>query len=289
MKINSCASSKITAQVVRADGSIKKAYEFNNIFTSFGLQHWARATLGNRIAAGSGSRTETEGITSLANYVRSAQGSYSYSESNVIDESAGVMRSNHTLYVEFPSETNNQNYSEIGIHSGDQNQLQTYALIRDANGQPTSVSVLAGENLRVYYVVQFSVPLLVQYTKQVSGVPTQFSLVPVYTGQSVDSRLPDYRRAYTWKGGQDIPAAGVITSNYNDSLIGNASTTDNVYNLLIDSTKSNYAEGISLFRLGYTASAITMHVHVDPPVYKTDVESLRLSIECVLSNGSYHA
>lgn len=287
LKVNNRVSSKITVQVLCGD-EIKRSYEFSNIFTNFGLQNWARASLGTRLAVGSGSQTEDESITTLASYERSQTGTYSYTETNYIDTVADVMRSDHILFVEFSAETSNRNYSEMGIHSGDFNQLQTYALIRDELGQPTSVTLLTGEKLRVYYVVQFSVPLLTNYTKKISNIDTQVSIVPMYTGGSNTIRLPHTDRVRVWEGGQPVPDAGVVLSNYNTTSTS-VTHSDNICTAVVNAPVGNYTSGLSMFKVGDTVSRVSLYVHVDPPVYKTDIDALKLSIQCTLSNGSYHA
>lgn len=285
MKVSSSVASKITAEVLR-DGEIVRSQTFSNIMTDYGLQSWASGNLGRHLALGSGSRIEAGNITSLAAYARSQSGSYSYSESNVIDEVAGVMRSNHTLEVVFPIETASQNYSEMGIHNNSINQLQTYALIRDALGQPTAVAVKAGEQLRTYYTVQFSLPLSRTDIKDVAGVPTTITTVPLYTGQSVAARLPQVANSRLWAAGQGIPTAGLSPAGgyaaHDGSWFGGE------YRLNLGDADGNLDGGIALVRAGNAATEIAVMMHFDPPLDEKSGFIARVTAPVVLVNGVYH-
>lgn len=285
MKVFSSVASKITAEVLR-DGEIVRSQTFSNIMTDYGLQSWASGNLGSHLALGSGSRAEAGNITSLAAYARSQSGSYSYSESNVIDQAAGVMRSNHTLAVTFPIETANQNYSEMGIHNNSINQLQTYALIRDALGQPTAVAVGAGEQLRTYYTVQFSLPLSRTDVKDVSGVQTTVTTVPLYTGQSVAARLPRINDSRLWAAGQGIPVAGLSPAG--GIAAPNGSWVGGEYQLNLGTGDGNLAGGIALVRAGNAAAQIAVMMHFDPPLDKKSGFIARITAPVVLVNGVYH-
>lgn len=283
-------SSKITLEIVGVDGSIRGVFKTTNVMTSFGLENWARSSLGAQLAIGSGSRAELETVTSLAGFVRSATGTYSYSNVSQIDETSGVMRSDHTLNVTFPPETESQNYSEVGIHGGNPEQLQTYALIRDLEGAPTSISILAGEQIRVSYIVQFSTPIESSTLRTIGGVSTTVTVVPLSTGQTNEMRLPNAAAAATrfWPSGQDVPNPGSLPVGGTQGP-SNATITNGVYSLAIEMNELNLAGGISLMRLGGTSNSPGIMVHFDPPVGKTAALSMNIAVNSILSNGVYHA
>lgn len=278
-------ASKIVMQVLR-NGDVVESRQFSNIMTNYGLQSWASGNLGTHIALGSGSRAEAGNITGLAAYERTQTGSYTYSESNVIDEVAGVMRSNHTLEVVFPIEAANKNYSEMGIHNNSINQLQTYALIRDAIGKPTAQAVLAGEQLRVYYAVQFSLPLSRSAVKDANGVATTITTVPLHTGQSVAARLPQTTNSRIWDAGQPIPNAGLSPTG--GTTAPNGTWVGDTYKLSLNNDQGNLAGGISLMRAGNAANQIAIMAHYDPPLNKQSSFSLALSHKIILTNGVFH-
>lgn len=283
-------SSRIIFEAVRPDGTVRETIESKNIFTATGLAHWAGQTLGSQLAVGYGSRVENESVTSLSNFAKSQSGTWTYSEVNVIDTTNGVMRTDHLLTVTYPVETSNQNYSEVGIHSGNQNQLQTYALIRDANGDPTAMSILEGEQLRVFYFVQFNTPLLHSVEKMMNGVMTTVTTVPLATGENVNVRLPNTPATATrfYAAGQSIPSPGVAPSG---GVQGPRAATiaNGLYNISVDPSELNLTGGIALIRMGGTENNVGIMVHFDPPVNKTSAFSMTVGVTTTLSNGVFYA
>lgn len=281
---------RVGLEAVRPDGSVRSRLDFCNIMTTTGLSHWAAQTLGNQLAVGYGSRVETEAISSLASYAKSQSGTWTYTEVNVIDNVNGVMRTDHILTVTFAPESSNQNYSEMGIHSGNQNQLQTYALIRDANGDPTAMSILAGEQLRAFYVVQFSTPLIHSIEKLMNGVMTTVTTVPLATGETVNVRLPNTPANATrfYAAGQAIPSPGTAPSGGVQGPRA-ATITNGLYNISVDPNELNLTGGISLIRMGGTSNNVGIMVHFDPPVNKTSAFSMAVGVTTTLSNGDFYA
>lgn len=283
-------SSRIILEAVRPDGTVRETIETKNIFTATGLAHWAAQTLGSQLAVGYGSRVESESVTSLSNFAKSQSGTWTYSEVNVIDTTNGVMRTDHLLTVTYPIETSNQNYSEVGIHSGNQNQLQTYALIRDANGDPTAMSILAGEQLRVFYFVQFNTPLLHSVEKLMNGVMTTVTTVPLATGENVNVRLPNTPANATrfYAAGEPVPSPGVAPSGGVQGPRA-ATITNGLYNIAVDPSELNLTGGIALIRMGGTSNNVGIMVHFDPPINKTSAFSMAVSVTATLSNGDFYA
>lgn len=286
----STVASKITVEVLGEDGQVKSVNRTTNIMTNFGLSHWSASALGTHIALGSGSRAEEGSVTSLASYTRNQLGSWSYSDTNNVDIDNGVMRTDHTLEVVFPVEVSAQNYSEMGINSNNQNELQTYALIRDPAGSPTAISVQAGEQVRVYYLVQFSTPLQNVVSKTMNGVLTTVTTVPLATGATNAVRLPNTPANATryWAAGQPIPEPGVQPVGGTQGPRA-ATVTSGTYTQSLQIAEMNLAGGISLIRLGGTAGNVGIMVHFDPPIMKTSDFSMAVAVTSNLSNGDFYA
>lgn len=290
IKLESGVASRITLDVLSADGDVRESLHFCNVMTNYGLDSWTRGYLGTHIALGSGSRTELPSVTDLAGFVRTATGSYTYANTNFVDNVNGVMRSDLILGVVFPVETVAQNYSEMGIHNNNRNALQTYARIRDAVGDPTSVSVQAGEQVRVSYVVQFSTPLSHVTTQVIGTNSTAITTVPLSTGANYSIRLPEPQASYTrlWQSGQPVPSAGISPSGGVGSP--KAATVNNgEYKLLAQLSEMNLAGGISLIKMGAAPSAVSIMCHFDPPIQKNESVGMTLTITSTLTNGVFYA
>lgn len=287
---NGAVASSILFEVIDCQGKVKSQVRTKNIMTSLGLMQWARQSLGSSLAVGAGSREEVENISALVSYTRTQSGSYSYPDVNNIDEANGVMLSTSVLSVLFPAETQAQNYSECGIHSGNVTELQTYAAIRNTDGLPTTISVLAGEQLRATYAIQYSLPLVHTAIKELAGEMRTITVVPIRTGASVGARLPSSGGASSVRvhpAGTPIPTAG----EYGIGGVSppTPSVSQGFYTISANDTQLNLQGGIQMFSLGTIHnSSIGIHVHIDPPIQKNEDNKLQFWLNANLANGEYY-
>lgn len=283
-------SSRVSMEVLGVDGAVRKTMQFCNVMTNYGLNSWTKGALGTHLALGSGTRTELPTVTDLAGYIRSTAGTYSFTNTNFIDNVNRVMRSDHILNVVFPVETVAQNYSEMGIHNNNINELQTYALIRDTDGLPTSIGVRVGEQVRVSYVVQYSTPLLQTESVFIGPTETTMSIVPLATGSVSAVRLPntDGNAGRLWAKGQNVPVPGIAPTG--GIAPPRAATASNgQYTLSVQLTEANLVGGISLIRMGGTSGHVGLMCHFDPPLAKNDSVSMTVNVTTTLTNGAFYA
>lgn len=268
-----------------------------NRFTANGLQQWASGSLGSNLALGSGSRSEAASGTALEAFVRSASGSWSYTNTNVIDSANGVMRSEAILNVTFPAETVPVIYTELGIWRDSATSLQTYALIRNLAGLPAALSVLAGEQVRVAYRVQYAIPLLHSSVQTMDGVETTVTVVPRRIPSNITSsaRLPDYYREHVkafYGAIMPIPLAGQWQSG-GGLLAQNKITLSNGVITIITGESDWQGTGISRLDFTTTFSASGMYyspeimIHFDPPLNNVGA-AMTLKISTTLTNGEFY-
>lgn len=147
-------------------GELKKSYEFENLITDNGLDLLATtSTFPIYCSVGSGSATPTESDTSLDLFVASRQGSYSsgttgqYFNSFSSGGSPDYELICRGVYA-FGEGVAQGNLSEIGIGpAADGTNLFSRALIRDTNGDTTTITVLSNEFLTVTYYLHVYPPL----------------------------------------------------------------------------------------------------------------------------------
>lgn len=156
--------------VKRADGGIKSDTGFQkNLILNQGLNAIGGTGGNNRIyaycAIGTGNSVPTVHQTQLDSPVkvvstdRYATQSYAYS-------GTGDYKPSMVLKYSF-TDLNNVNITEVGLSTSagswgnDINQLYmcTRALIKDSNGNPTSITVLSGEILEIYYKLTMVIPI----------------------------------------------------------------------------------------------------------------------------------
>lgn len=273
--------------MIGVDGVERAHGVTHNRFTASGLQQWASGSLGSNLALGSGSRSEAASGTALEAFVRSAAGSWSYTNTNVIDSANGVMRSEAILNVTFPAETAPVIYTELGILRDSATSLQTYALIRNLAGLPAALSVLAGEQVRVAYRVQYAIPLLHSSVQTIDGVETTVTVVPLTTGASVTTRLPSVTQSTItgYPAAQGIPTAGTAPGGGTASPRA-ATVTAGEWKLTLTAAEWALAGGIGMVRAG-GGSYVGIMLHFSPSLDKSGA-SMSLAITTTLTNGDFY-
>lgn len=154
-------SGRYTLKVTRPDGTVRESLEFDNLITDAGIDNFA--TTGNHTKhcfVGSGNTAPAATDTALVNQI---------AESNQA-VNAGI----GNVFTDDP--TNNQGYqyfrktyrfdagvaqgvlAEIGTGDTPGTSLTSRALIRDGNGNPTTITVLADEILDVTFEVRMYYP-----------------------------------------------------------------------------------------------------------------------------------
>lgn len=142
-------SGEYTIEVISQDGSVKVGLNFPNLITDGGLSYLGE--YGNPlsiIAFGSGTASPSFSDTSLTQYVGETSRTISVNDSSTDDyyQRQVVFQSNPGQIV--------GNLSEVGIYtqpSGVWRRLYSKSLIKDALGDPTTISVLPDEVIRATY------------------------------------------------------------------------------------------------------------------------------------------
>ncbi|WP_444890051.1 hypothetical protein [Microbulbifer sp. DLAB2-AA] len=140
---------------------------FPNIITDNGLDLWATSSA--KFAegfVGTGNATPQKSDISLANYLAADTSNYGATKSIDTNE--------YCMYLQKAFEFNEGvatgNISELGVGPANNN-FFSRALVRDADGSPTTISVLADEKLRFYYRLRINQPLN-DFVAQVDGYST---------------------------------------------------------------------------------------------------------------------
>lgn len=144
--------------VRREDGTAKEDTGFRkNLILNKGLDFFGGGNGSNMLAycaIGSGNSEPSTTQTQLDSFVAITSGSSSSSKYDYTPDSSNLYKTNSTYKYTFTG-LDNINISEVGLasqgSSGSNYYLCTRALIKDSEGSPTSVSILSGEVLEVYY------------------------------------------------------------------------------------------------------------------------------------------
>lgn len=150
---------------IRPDGTERIAADwFKNLITDAGLDLLATNSRANGCyqycQVGSGNATPMVGDTSLqvriAGVASSNFGQYQQDATGVVTTSPRYAYD--TIIYEFPTGAAAGNIAEIGVSPAATGTVFSRALVLDSGGNPTTVTVLPDEILRVYYELRWYIP-----------------------------------------------------------------------------------------------------------------------------------
>ncbi len=265
--------------------------KFDNIFLDQGLNALGTSSMPAYVWVGSGNTVPLPTNTTLANLVAKTAGG-----SPRIATTVGV--NGTTPYYtwlrqgfRFSAGTATGNLSEVGL--GDNYILFTRALIKDANGVPTTLTILPDEILDISYTVRIYAPTedvtgsitlggnlggTYSYVMRASAVTTSGHLSPINWAAS---------RASTYAGAATVYTGpiGTITQSPSGSS-ENVSTTNleyinNSYKgravVFSSTTQGNLAGGIKSIK--YTLGWGSYQIEFTPAIPKTNLDVLNLTFE----------
>jgi len=283
---------KGTYKITKGRGNkASSSIEVPNIITNYGLNAIGQGRADLRyFCLGRGNTPSKPEMTSLENYITGSQEASSERiYSNISIKPYWVRRE---FYYRFPEGSLEGDFSEIGIGGQDaaQNGSNVFsrALIRDLNGNPTTITVLPDEWLDVHYFLTYYLPSEDVVGSFVLNGKTHFYTVRPAELDSQGTRwTPSNRpnsavnRAFIYEG--DIrteresplpPSEEVHVSNdtyVQDSFAKTAT-------IKVFPGKGNFDNGIKgiLFRTGMSSA---YQIGFDPPIKKTDIQTITFKVK----------
>ena len=185
------------------DDTIVNSLECTNIVTEEGLRVLLYGGFSAILEVGSGRQVVSPSLTQLHTKKQQATGTWTRTVTNAYDKDTNKVTNVSRLYTVFPPETTNVAYSEIGIQSKTTaNGLATYALLKNALGAETSITLLVGEFLVVEYFVEsthiympdpeeFTRSVIMYRAPSVYDSPEVVNISEVYALTALDARIKD--------------------------------------------------------------------------------------------------
>lgn len=278
-------------QVRRADGSLKRDTGwFRNIITDGGLNRLGTGAAGGTCVIGTGTATPAATDSALQNLSASTTNINQYQMSN-----SGAPDYAHfwTRTFRFALGALNGNYTEVGVGWATSS-LFSRALILDGGGNPTTITVLADEQLDVIYQLRTYSPTTDWGgTYTIGGVSTDvvgrlsqaggtFGGTGGPLSGSLDATVISGfgKSAYTG----DIGVITGLPSGTNNSVVTAASATYSNNSLVRDTTVTgglnewNLSGGIRSVHLpGSTAVAHSYQYQFTPKIAKDNTKTLALT------------
>ena len=204
----------------------------------------------------------------------------------------------------------NGNFSEIGLdcfvaHYGNlvslnNKDIDTRLLIKDDQGNPTTITVLPGEQLKVNYTLSVAIPtdpVVQSMTYDKDGTPTNISIETIRTGEgdffstlarffasSSQTAAKEFYLTDQDVGGTDIHPT--ITQSAPQKISGlydvvfSSTSNSRTLSVTVPPSKGNYNDGILGFKpyAGYSSYGLLYKWRFTPAIPKTDQQRLTFDI-----------
>lgn len=252
--------------------------EFNNIWTDFGINRISTyasqfAYWPNRIHWGSGARAEPHNaVTSLAAPVGNGSADFSSTPKDIVTN-GNLCTITKTRSVTQGARGVAWELSELGVSYGISSSLDTYALVRDLNGDPDPLPVSAIEIITIYYTIQAQYPVtLPPQAVEVEGLPPTTATFLLRPDQNI---FGNASMGASNGGAQNM--SGYTTDQFGNGVAGSSNGNELVWGINTMNRTTEY------FGNDYAIAHIWT---LDPPITKDDTQELRLEIFWQFANAS---
>lgn len=274
--------------VVRGpDGEVRRDTGwFDNIILDSGLNRWGTNTVVSGVAIGTGTSTPVATQTGL-----DAQSAYTSTSAATTEGNSGVSPyyGTYSVTYRFALGALNGNYTEVGVGWASGANMFSRALIVDALGSPTTLSVTSAEQLDVSYTLRAYAPIAdVTTTATIGGVSTTITTrASLASNSGWGANLLTYSKNYINNQSDNIAfngSLGLITGSPSGATSNSSSIVASTYvnnSLSVTHTTTfgliagNLSGGISAVRVKYQNSMWYQH-GFSPSIAKDGTKTLSL-------------
>ncbi len=298
------SKAKISGQfhilVKSPDGSTRE-YEFDNLITNNGLNKIGRNVLPTRLLAGSGNTAPTFTDTQMqallaSSTVKSDAGAWTVV--STVETATNPHYITWSYAFVFPKNTAVGIWAELGSGWGTTD-LFSRALIKDAEGNPITLTVVTDEEVTVTYSVRAYLPYIASSTtvNTITMNGTEYTLTSrpclaqttsllgqsifgTFSTGSVNTILRSYTNVTGMGSAINAPLAGTLLSSANASNTVSAYVTDSFYNQWTNSVPINLMNHSSIS--GFISAAWNYGIcevatRVEPPITKTNTQTFSIT------------
>lgn len=299
-------------EVLNSSGEVVRIAEVDNLILDGALSRWAAGNTGFNngpyFCVGTGTDTPIATQTSLSNFLAGSLAGTRATRTIISpneNRGGGVYRAAATYVYTYSIGQIVGNISEIGANFGasSSSNLDSRALLVDGGGNPTTLTILSTEQLRVNYRVYMDIsPAQSTATITFNGVSTSCTLEKLNTNltnswyiffnmnnvSSLFNTTTFVSSTANLLNSVDTPSS---TSGHTTATVswavssGGAGIRRHVMTMAVGS--GNIASGIKYLTIAADASSSyhMLGVHFSPNINKTSSKTLTLTIDLVLSRA----
>lgn len=288
--------------VKREDGSTKEDTGFQkNLILNQGLDFFGGGKgvdIFASCAIGSGNAVPAHTQTQLSSFLAITTGTQSSIKYDYVPDASNLYKTNKVYKYIFTG-LNNANVSEVGLVSQGTTSTNYYlctrALLKDATGTPTTITVLLGETLEVYYKLWKIVSVLdASYTVNMldgKGGITPYNCIirPYNVGSSsneIGNNATDISFNQTWFSSLDLSpiTSGLPKQDDANSTVAITPYVAGTYKLQVQSKITTAQANRNIRMIGVTSRFINYQcrfgsVAGDNPIPKTSLQTLSTAFE----------
>ena len=223
MKLNAGVSGRyklVTRKVHDLDNAVGEL-EFDNLITDIGLERWATNPIGAKCFIGSGNAPPTVNDTALG--AQLAASTTTQNLQNWKAYSAAERWTEATICYRFQPGVTLNSIAEVGV--GWDGGLWSRALVRDVNGNPTTIQLLSDEVLDVYYTLRIQFPADVTGSIVLDGVTYDWVLRPADLAYWPENYGYYFYYAFAMGGVAKASTDSITQPNTSPGWAGSSSTT----------------------------------------------------------------
>ena len=195
--------------------------EFDNLITDIGLERWATNPIGTKCFIGSGNAPPTVNDTALG--AQLAANTATQNLQNWKAYSAAERWTEATICYRFQPGVTLNSIAEVGV--GWDGGLWSRALVRDVNGNPTTIQLLSDEVLDVYYTLRIQFPADVTGSIVLDGVTYDWVLRPAELATWPESYSYYFYYAFATGGVAKASTGSITQPDTSPGGAGSSSTT----------------------------------------------------------------
>lgn len=288
--------------VKRKDGSIKEDTGFQkNLILNQGLDFFGGGKGSDIFAScviGSGNAIPAHTQTQLSSFLAITAGTQSSFKYDYVPDASNLHKTNKVYKYTFTG-LNNANVSEVGLVSQGTTSANYYlctrALLKDVTGTPTTITILSGETLEIYYKLWKVVSVLdTSYTvNMLDGkggvVPYNCIIRPYDVGSSnngIGNNATDISFSQTWFSSLDLSpiTSGLPKQDDVNNTVAITPYVAGTYKLQVQSKITTAQANRNIRMLGVTSNFFNYQcrfgsVAGDNPIPKTNLQTLSTAFE----------
>lgn len=288
----------IKLEIIKEDGTLKEAEGLNkpfyNLITDAGLDSVSGLAINEAAKycrVGTSSTTPNVSDTALGTQTGSASPGWTQ---NSIQYTTQPYYSEHTTFYDFAVGAVSGNLTEIGFFSSEYGgTMWSRALIKDSEGNPTTLTLLATDQLKVTYKVRRYIPasLTGSFTLNTNGTnstinytitPANISYTegPWYAGYCSNGGINMYvGEANTLGAITSVPAGNISSSISVAQSTYTQGSFQAIFSTIIPTASANFATGIgSMIFFTADSSYCGYQCSFSPKIMKTSSQTLAIGI-----------